>query len=79
MKINEVWAYVSEDEKGNEGICGWLDEKTKQWLPMVCADKDRLESLRVLAIMIAKQTNKKIKIVKFSTREDVEEINGNSR
>ena len=74
MKINEVWAYVSEDEKGNEGICGWLDQKTNQWLPMMAADEKRLESLRVLAIMIAKQTNKKIKIAKFSMREDVEEI-----
>ena len=25
MNINEIWAYISEDEDGNEGLCGFQD------------------------------------------------------
>jgi hypothetical protein len=74
VKLEYIWAYVSEDDKGDEGLCGWLDERTKQYLPMIAPDKERLASLRPLAEIIAKQTNKKVKVLKFSVREDVEEI-----
>lgn len=73
-KIEYIWAYISENENG-EGLCGWLDQNTKEWLPMIAPDEDRLKSLRPLAELIAKQTKRSIKIIKLGVREDVETIN----
>ncbi len=72
--IKEVWAYIATDENDVEGICGFMDVHTKQWLPMVCADQARIDSLRPMAEHIAKQSGLPIKLVRFSVRSDVEEI-----
>jgi len=74
FKINEVWAYISQDDSGNEGICGFNDPRTNQWVPMICADEERLKSLRPFAHQISVVTKQKVKIVKFHTREDVGEL-----
>jgi hypothetical protein len=74
FKIKEIWAYVSEDEKGEEGICGFNDPRTNQWVPMICADEERLKSLKPFAHQISVVTKRNVKIVKFHTREDVGEI-----
>jgi hypothetical protein len=72
--INEVWAYVSKNDGGDEGICGFQDPRTKQWLPMIAGDKERLQVLRPFAHQIAKVTNKKVTLVRLSVREDLETI-----
>ncbi len=72
--ITEVWAYISEDEKGEEGICGFQDPYTKQWVPMIASDKTRLETLRPFAHQIAVLTKRKVKLAKFYNREDCGEI-----
>jgi hypothetical protein len=74
MKIASIWAYVSENEKGEEGICGFNDPRTSQWVPMIAADEERLKSLKPFAHQIAVITKKKVKLVKFQTREDVGEV-----
>lgn len=74
LKIGAIWAYVSEDEKGDEGICGFNDPRTNQWVPMICADEERLKALKPFAHQIAVVTKRKVKIVKFHTREDIGEI-----
>lgn len=72
--IKSIWAYVSIDEKGEEGICGFNDPRTNQWVPMIAADEERLKSLRPFAHQIAIVTKQKVKLVKFNNREDVGEI-----
>jgi hypothetical protein len=73
-RIDELFAFVSCDEKG-EGIVG----KTMQimgrdvFMPFVCADKARMESLKPLAKKIAKESQKKIKLIRLSIREEIEE------
>lgn len=74
FKIKEIWAYVSEDEKGEEGICGFNDPRTNQWVPMIAADEERLKSLKPFAHQISVVTKRKVKLVKFHNREDVGEI-----
>jgi hypothetical protein len=74
LKINEIWAYVSEDAEGNEGICGFNDPRTNQWIPMIAADVERLKSLKPFAHQISVVTKCKVKLVKFHNREDVGEI-----
>ncbi len=71
FKIETLWAYVSENDKNEEGLCGYQDPRTGQWLPMVAGDKTHLIALRPFADQIAKLTKKKVKLVKFTTREDL--------
>lgn len=73
MKIESVWAYVSETN-GEEGICGFNDPRTGQWIPMIAADEARLQSLKPFAHQIAVITHSKVKLVKFHQREDVGEV-----
>lgn len=74
MKLESVWAYMSEDDTGKEGICGYNDPRTNIWIPMLAADEERLKSLRPFAHQIASVTRKKVKLVKFTSREDLGEI-----
>ena len=71
MKIESIWAYISEDENGEEGICGFNDPRTACWIPMIAADEERLKSLKPFAHQIAVVTGRKVKIVKFHNREEL--------
>lgn len=75
LKINEVYVFVAQDEDG-EGIFAHSTyfNGDHVFMPFVCADKERMQSLKPFAKKVSKEHNKKIKIVKFSVREDVEEI-----
>lgn len=75
LKINEMYAFVSVDE-GGEGVVGMTVRMygKEVFMPFVCADKARVESLRPKAFEISKMSGKSIKLLKFSTREVLEEI-----
>lgn len=70
--IDNIYAFVATEDDGSEGITGFQHNNT--WMPMVCADVARLESLRPIAHQIAKQTGKPIKLIHFSVRTEVETI-----
>lgn len=72
-KVESIKAYIAQNEEG-EGIVGFLNEGT--WVPMVCADDATVAKLRPLVLRVAQETGKKITLVKFSQREDVEVIDG---
>lgn len=73
-KITELWAFVSSDKDG-EGIVGQTmniaGEST--FMPFVCSDKARMESLKPFAKRIAKESGKKVKLIRLSVREEIEE------
>ena len=73
-KITEVYVFASVDE-GGEGVVGQVVDilGREVFMPFVCADKKRMESLKPLAKQIAKDTGKKIKLIRLNTREDIEE------
>jgi hypothetical protein len=74
-KITEVYCFVSVDE-GGEGIVGattQINGKTV-FMPFVCADKERMESLKPMAKCIAHDTGKKIKLIKLTQREELEDL-----
>lgn len=75
-RIEEVYIFVSSDKNG-EGIIGRSIEMLGQniFMPFVCADKERMESIKPLAKKIAKEYGKKIKLIKLSVREEIEEYN----
>lgn len=73
LKIEEVFVFISKDEEGNEGVCAFATPNGM--MPMVAADKSRLDSLRDIAKQIAQLTNKSVHLIKLSSRENLEEIN----
>jgi hypothetical protein len=70
--IGHIWAFLSVDDDGNEGLCGI--RTNEGWLPLVCADDARMKSLIPIAHGIARSTGKLIKLVKFHNREDIKDI-----
>ncbi len=74
-KITELYAFVSVDE-GGEGVVAMTMNMGGQetFMPFVCADKDRMDSLRPHAIDIARATGKKIKLINLTQREELEEF-----
>lgn len=74
-KIEEIYAFVAEEEQG-EGIIGQTVVIDNQlvFMPFVCADKSRMESLKPLASKIKKESGKTIKIIKMTKRTDIEVV-----
>lgn len=73
LRIKEMWAYVSIDPKDdNEGVLGFNDGKIM--VALVGADPAMMEILRPHAERIARRTNKKVHLVKFTNRVFVEEL-----
>lgn len=73
--IDSIYAFISEDENG-EGVCA-ASNGTALIMPLIAADERRLELLKPIAQELARHTKKKIKLVKFSVREDLETIGDN--
>ena len=71
LRLDEVFLFVAENEEG-EGLIGHL--VGNQWIPFVCADRVRLETLRPMAEAIGRDSKKKIKLIKFTTRTELEVI-----
>lgn len=68
-RINKLFAYLSVDENGNEGLCaGPFNGMT---LPLIAADAARLSGLSDMAEMLAKVSGRKIVLVEFTTRKDL--------
>ena len=73
-KIDEIWAYIATDTSPNdEGIAAFL-VPGKAWIPMVGADKERMESLRATAQKVADGSGSPVTLCRFSVREELEVI-----
>lgn len=73
-KIQALWAWVGIDPVDeNEGILAIPFEDTM--MPLIAADDERLAQLRPLAINLVRGTGMLIRLVKFSNREEIEEVN----
>ncbi len=70
--IEAIHAFLAVDEDGEEGVIGMMTKAG--WVPFVAADLKRLEELRPKAEDIALITNKRVRLAKFSIREDIDEI-----
>jgi hypothetical protein len=73
LRIDEIWAFVSCDETG-EGICAAPLLGPGSVVPLIAADKARLKSIMSVAQQLATASGKTVKLVKFTVREEVEEI-----
>lgn len=77
-KIKEMYAFIVEDSgPDDEGVIGIQSMRGSSgciWLPLVGADMARVESLKPMARGIGKQIGKKVTLVHFTNREDLEVI-----
>jgi len=68
--IDKIYAFVAEDSgPQDEGITGF--NSSMGWMPMVAADRARVDSLIPIAKEIAAATGKKIKLLEFSVRSEL--------
>ncbi len=72
-RITEIYAFITTDTgPDDEGIIASLVGNT--WIPLVGADSARLDSLRLLATHVARELGKSVKLVRFTNREELEDI-----
>lgn len=73
--VSEIWAYLVIDPKDkNEGIAGF--QTPTGMMPMIAADRGRVEHLREYAEDISRNLGVDIRLVRFSAREIVDTIHG---
>lgn len=68
--IVELFAYVSIDEKGNEGICA-MEVGDGLWLAMVTSKPRIAEKMKAVAADIARSGDKAVRLVRFEVREEM--------
>jgi hypothetical protein len=68
-RIDQIWAFLSLDDGGEGVVAAPMGGMT---VPLIAADKRRLDSLIPLAKRMATLFGKPIRLAKFSKRADVE-------
>lgn len=75
--IDEIWAIVGEnpdDDPPTEGVVAF--QTRDGWLPLIAADPARLKHIREMGKVLSAAQGKAFKVIKFSTREVVETLDG---
>lgn len=70
-RINVIWAAVSVDD-GGEAICAALIDGA--WVPLMASDEAQLPWVITGAKSIARNTGKRIKIIKLTARVEIADI-----
>jgi len=69
-RIEEMYAFIAEDtESGDEGVVAMSVGNVM--LPLVGADMARVESLKPIAKDISARIGRKVKLLRFTQREDL--------
>lgn len=76
-RIDTLWAFLTVDKDGSEGMCAATYGPHGMLLPLIAADPARLDSVTAMAEQLAQTTGMKIKLVRFTAREELREIGGN--
>lgn len=70
-RIEEMYAFITEEKgPGDEGILAM--NAGLGWIPLVGADMARVEVLRPVALKLAQNLGKKVKLLHFTKREELE-------
>ena len=69
--IDVIWAFVSVDDLGREGICAMTLPKMPGPMPLIAADEAGLAVMTPFARQLARHANTRIRLIKLSTRSDV--------
>jgi uncharacterized Zn finger protein (UPF0148 family) len=70
-KLNEMFAFVSVDQDGNEGVIT-MRGPNNMALPMVTSESSLVDKLKPKAKEIEKSIKMKVKLLKFTTRTEIE-------
>jgi hypothetical protein len=77
--IDEIYCWAAIDEVDQiEGMCAFLNLQG-EWMPLLAADKERLDSIRHMAVSICNRTNQTLRLLKLSTREVIETMEPGTR
>lgn len=74
IRMDEMFAFICVDDDGTEYIPCIDSGLNKPVMPLAGCDMRRVEILKPFAEMVAKTLKKKLTLVKFTHREDVETI-----
>lgn len=69
--IRTLTAFVATDQDGEEGVMAALNQDDGTWVPLVCADESRVESMYPIAVSISETMNVPFRVMQFSQREDI--------
>jgi hypothetical protein len=73
QRIDELFVFIASDANG-EGAPAFFDAATATLMPLIAADRARVDSLRRMAKQIARESGNKITLCRFSVREELEVI-----
>jgi len=73
IRIEEMFAYVVEDDDGFEGVPAFSDE-TGVMIPLMGADMQMAEKLRPMAQACADTLGKSVRLIRFSQRHELEAL-----
>jgi len=75
LKIEAIYAFIATDENGQEGIVGaTLPGCGSLPIPLIGADRARIESLRHFAEMANKINDYPVQLIKFWQKEVLETL-----
>lgn len=72
IPFDYLYAVLSRDEDGNEGIVSAMSENGA--FPMVFGDPIMLKLIKPLIIQLSKDTGRKLYVMKFEKKEQLEVI-----
>ena len=74
-KITEMYAFIGHEPRDpeDEGILGFMGDQ-QQWIPMIGADMDRVDSLRLIAdkICALEGRGRVYKVLRFKLEGEIE-------
>jgi hypothetical protein len=74
-RVTELYAWVVADsDPDDEGIPAFLNPEGGMWMPMMGADVERAESLRPMAVQIAHDLGRPVRLVRSIGLVDVDEV-----
>lgn len=71
FRIKEIYALVAVHDDNDEGVVG-VPTNSGGTMPLVMADDARLDSLRPMFPGLAQRFGRTLRLVKFTTREEIE-------
>lgn len=74
QKIEKLYAWIATEADGGEGVCAMAAPTLGGIVPLVGADRARIESYRPYAEQVRKASGFPVRMVEFSTRIDGEEL-----
>jgi hypothetical protein len=69
--MSEVYAFVTQDQEGNEGVVTIINPHG-QMQPLISFDDSQLDLMKGAAQQIADETKQDIQMIKFTTREGLD-------